>query len=328
MKSIKGKSMGSSSSSSSSSKYVCIVYVFSVILLLILLRKLFDHNEPVTVLNNINDINDIINNDNDIEYSEMLKDDIHKIILDWTPRAACSAMVAMFLKGMNIYQNVNYSGFVHDYRMKQFYKQYGHVNKNEFLDKSWYKFKVVRDPYSRAVSSYFAVMTDTFLSRNMFDGKPYSYLRDIATFEEFIDIYEKEYLDKKATFIGMSHIDKQSRDIEWDIFQKHHKHAFNTIIKLENFNNGIDIVNHNTGMNYNLGNYSDSHNNPHHNDLSTYYGNASLITFVKGNKEIKRIDFIDIKCLQPDYKTFYNDIMKQKIKRIFYQDFLIYNYDF
>ena len=234
----------------------------------------------------------------------------------------------MFLKGMNIYQNINYTGFVHDYRMEAFYKLYGHVSKNEFLDKEWYKFKVVRNPYSRAVSSYFAVMTDTFLSRNMFDGKPYSNLRDSASFEQFIDIYEKEYLDKKTSFIGMSHIDKQSREIEWEIFVKEHKNPFNTIIKLENFKNEIDIVNLHTKMNYNLGNYSDSHNNPHHDDLSTYYGNASLLTFVKDSKDIKRIEKVDIKCIQPDYKAFYNDEMKRRIKRIFYKDLLIYNYDF
>ena len=42
-------------------------------------------------------INNIINNDVSIrdDYSEMLKDNEHKIIMDWTPRAACSAMVIL-----------------------------------------------------------------------------------------------------------------------------------------------------------------------------------------------------------------------------------------
>jgi len=47
----------------------------------------------------INNINNIINNDvsirDDDDYSEMLKDSEHKIIMDWTPRAACSAMVIL-----------------------------------------------------------------------------------------------------------------------------------------------------------------------------------------------------------------------------------------
>jgi len=41
--------------------------------------------------------NEVINNDVSIrdDYSEMLKDSEHKIIMDWTPRAACSAMVIL-----------------------------------------------------------------------------------------------------------------------------------------------------------------------------------------------------------------------------------------
>ena len=234
----------------------------------------------------------------------------------------------MFFEGMNIYQNVNYTGFVHNYRMAHFYNIHGHVNKDEFYDNEWYKFKVVRNPYSRAVSSYFAVMTDTLLSRNMFDGKPYAHLRDTASFEQFIEIYENEYFNKDQRFIGMSHIDKQSRNFEWNYFLKYRKNPFNVIIKLENFNSEINIINQDTKMNYNLGNYSDNHINPHQNDFSKCYGNSSFKTFVDEPKDFKRIVKVDIKCFQPNYKTFYNEEMKQKIKRIFHRDLTIYHYDF
>ena len=30
--------------------------------------------------------------------------------MDWTPKAGCSEMVAMFLQNMDIYQGVNYTG--------------------------------------------------------------------------------------------------------------------------------------------------------------------------------------------------------------------------
>jgi hypothetical protein len=69
------------------SKYVCTVYTIGIILSFLFIIKMLYYNKDVVV--------DLYNaqQNNDIEYSEMLKDNEHKIIMDWTPRAACSAMV-------------------------------------------------------------------------------------------------------------------------------------------------------------------------------------------------------------------------------------------
>jgi hypothetical protein len=68
------------------------------------------------------------------------------------------ALLQCFFESLHIYQDVNYTGFVHDYREKHFYKLYGYVTADEVASSNWYKFKVVRNPYSRAVSSYFHTM--------------------------------------------------------------------------------------------------------------------------------------------------------------------------
>ena len=83
--------MKSKSSSSMKSKYVCAIYTIGIILLFIFITKLGNNrnNDVVTVAI---DTYSVVDN-SDIEYSEMLKDNEHKIIMDWTPRAACSAMV-------------------------------------------------------------------------------------------------------------------------------------------------------------------------------------------------------------------------------------------
>ena len=51
--------------------------------------------------------NEDINNDDSIfdGYSEMLKDNEHKIIMDWTPKAACSAMVHIISLNFFYYYN-------------------------------------------------------------------------------------------------------------------------------------------------------------------------------------------------------------------------------
>ena len=92
------------------------------------------------------------------ELITMVKNSHRKIIMDWSPKAACSVMVAMFFDSMNIRQDVNYTGFIHIYRQNVFYHRYGHVTMEELLDTSWYKFKVVRNPYARMVSSYMHVV--------------------------------------------------------------------------------------------------------------------------------------------------------------------------
>jgi len=116
----------------------------------------------------------------------MLKNSNRKIIMDWTPKAGCSIMVAMFLDSMDIRQNINYTGFVHTYRNEVFHLRYGHATMEELLDTSWYKFKVVRNPYDRMISSYMHVMKtelkDYFFQYN-------TTLQHNATFEQFVTIY-------------------------------------------------------------------------------------------------------------------------------------------
>jgi len=72
-------------------KYGVLLF-FLIIIAVFIYRMLSDEDI-------INNINNIINNDvsirDDDDYSEMLKDSEHKIIMDWTPRAACSAMVIL-----------------------------------------------------------------------------------------------------------------------------------------------------------------------------------------------------------------------------------------
>jgi len=92
------------------------------------------------------------------ELITMVKNSHRKIIMDWSPKAACSVMVAMFFDSMDIRQDINYTGFIHRYRGEVFYPRYGHVTMEELLDTSWYKFKVVRNPYARMVSSHMHVV--------------------------------------------------------------------------------------------------------------------------------------------------------------------------
>jgi hypothetical protein len=163
--------------------------------------------------------------------------------MDWSPKAACSVMVAMFFDSMGIQQGINYTGFVHLYRQEVFYHKYGLVTEKELLDTSWYKFKVVRNPYSRMVSSYMQVMT-TNLKDKFFEHN--ATIQHNASFEQFVSVYHNEWFRMGRYFPGIAHVDPQALEIEWEA-HSNHKRLFNQIVILENFDTDIEKVNRDTG---------------------------------------------------------------------------------
>jgi hypothetical protein len=177
------------------------------------------------------------------EVIKMVKNSHRKIIMDWSPKAACSVMIAMFFDSMDIRQDINYTGFIHIYRQNVFYHRYGHVTMEELLDTSWYKFKVVRNPYARMVSSYMHVM------KSKLKGKFFKHnatLQHNATFQQFVSIYHNEWFGKGRSFLSLDHVNPQASETEWEAYSNHDK-LFNQIVRVEYFNTDIEKVNRDTG---------------------------------------------------------------------------------
>ena len=78
-----------------------------------------------------------------------------KLVMAWTPRAACTLAVSIFvdhigqLKQAQTYQG----GFIHSFRQDVLGPAYA-ATEADLEDKSLFKLKIVRNPYARAVSSY------------------------------------------------------------------------------------------------------------------------------------------------------------------------------
>jgi len=243
------------------------------------------------------------------ELYTMVKNTEKKIMMDWTPKAACSVMVAMFFDSMNIRQGVNYTGFVHAYRREVFYSRFGRVTEEEFMNPSWYKFKVVKNPYDRMVSSYIQVMrteeADSFFKHNVT-------LRYNASFEQFVTIYESF----RKGFSG--HVDPQSSEMEWKAHNSNVK-LFNQIVRVEHFDTEIKKVNNDTGMNYAVGKYRDEHNAIRYNhDPTIFYGNVPFDFFKAG----------DNVSYPSSYKVFYDAALRKAVESIFKKDLILYGYSF
>lgn len=77
----------------------------------------------------------------------------NKVIMLWSPKSGCTVSLQAMFESMNLLEEaLQYYKFVHKYRMDIFYKKYGVVDLA--LLKQCYAFKIVRNPYARAVSSY------------------------------------------------------------------------------------------------------------------------------------------------------------------------------
>ena len=196
--------------------------------------------------------------------------------------------------------------------------------KDEFNSKSWYKFKVVRDPYTRAVSSYYHVM-GTWLNSMYFNFSKMGdendlFLRKNASFIQFYEYYLKYFIVKKQHLnpAGGRHVLPQAAKFEIEYNKKFNKSIFNYIVHIENFDHDISVVNKKTKQHYYKGLYKDTHTITKTNDYNniTFLGNYPFSFFRK-----------DKKLFAPyDHKLFYDKQTIKLISKIFAIDFELYNY--
>ena len=219
----------------------------------------------------------------------------NKLLIDWKEKSGCTTIVKMVFKYLGILNEaLKYDDWIHKYRMNVYYNNYGKVNsfniqKGEFKDFS--KIKFVRNPYSRAVSSYLHVMN------NLTSYEKYNF-RDIS-FHNFL-IKIKDIKNPNV------HWQKQSRRIE-----KFNKNFFDKIIKIENIEDEINDIN----IKYNL-NFIYKKDGKHHTKKSdgiNFVGN-SIYSKIKNNI--------------PEYIYFYNNKIKNLVEIIYFDDLKIYNYTF
>ena len=78
-----------------------------------------------------------------------------KLVMAWTPRAACTLSVSIFVDHLGRLQQAQQyeGGFIHSFRQDILGPTYV-ATEGDLEDKSLFKLKIVRNPYARAVSSY------------------------------------------------------------------------------------------------------------------------------------------------------------------------------
>jgi len=136
-----------------------------------------------------------------------------KIIIDWSAKSNCTNIVIMFFKYINLYEKmiINNPLEIHNYREK--YIKNNYICKDLLLDSEYLKIKFVRNPYSRAISSYLHLS-----------------ISNISFYEFLLNLYNRNYPYN-------IHYYNQHHSLEVD------KKIYNEIIKIENIDSEIERLN-------------------------------------------------------------------------------------
>ena len=235
-----------------------------------------------------------------------------KVVMSWTPKAGCTQAVLMFLDDMGFKDGIDFYGWPHDFR-KTFYHRCGKINPCIYVDDRFYRFKVVRNPYDRAVSSYLHIMKSRIVEEQfLVESIPRVTRKGEITFQDYLTYIERN--SKTPMEVDLhdgSHVRKQCYDFEFYAWLEG-KPIFNRIVKLEKLQEDIALVNKEAGTHFKT-NFSSFHYAKRHEE-DFYVGNISY--------EILKTE------IPRDYGLFYNQEDIDRVYRLFFADLLVYNYTY
>jgi hypothetical protein len=208
---------------------------------------------------------------------------ISKVIFGWTAKAGCTVVVKMFLDHCGLLDTaLAYHEWVHNYRGAYLGPAPPHCTV-PFI-------KFVRNPYSRAVSSYLGV----------------AYGRQIFPMLESVDHFSFE------TFLQYLVSDTVSWDIHFDK-QFCPGEIYDEIVPIEKMDEIMPRINQKYGLSLNW-KFTSSHH---------FAKDPTMETDYQGAK-----DFSKVRHPIGSYKQFYNDENRKLVELIYGEDILHYGYTY
>ncbi len=224
-----------------------------------------------------------------------LVDHQRKVLLALTPRAGCTICTQMFFREMGLLDEaLRYDPWVHKYRIEVYNEKTSFCG-SVLTDPEYFRMKVVRDPYRRAVSSYrFVMQRHSLLTPGDLSGEE-------LTFRGFLSFLETQDLAAADVHYGL----------QKDCFERKRPDVYQRIIKIESLAEDIAEVNRLLGTRYDPSDLK----SPHH---ACY--DASIRELAVDQK------WSDIKDSLPHYSFFYDESAARQVRDLYRVDFETYHY--
>ncbi|WP_216828232.1 sulfotransferase family 2 domain-containing protein [Alkalihalobacterium elongatum] len=237
------------------------------------------------------------------------------LILFWSQKSGCTSLVKWFFSQNGLLKKaLEYHPWIHKYENNVYKKQLNYKKEimEQIMTSKKDTFKLVRNPYKRAVSSYL------FYSNHLNKGSRYSQIQNEKIMEALFtnnnsnnNISFKQflhYIQKVGATNVESHFAQQYIDGE--------EFFINNYIYLENFNKQILEIEEKYGLlKTPLSQITDSHH--HYSKRMKHDGNyADMIP----DKEFWKKNL-------PTYDSFYDNETIDLVKEIFKKDFKVYKYN-
>lgn len=251
-----------------------------------------------------------------LEAPQFIYDTKHKIVLLWSAKAACTFATKWIFNHMGILEiALEHNSWIHFYRDNVLHKSKEHFLSLEraINDKDNKIVKIVRDPYTRAVSSYLHVvrrLSDKFNDNHILDKRIGYFLnREICTSNTFTF---REFV------VFLENIDVRKCDIHYRI-QSHPLESMNILqlthlIRLENLENGIKQFEKQHGFDSDFSKVMGSFHNTTRNITGKFWADHKF-SFANGQR-----------IYAPNSNEFYDEDLSERIFAIYQEDFERYHY--
>lgn len=244
------------------------------------------------------------NRKNKSRVHNLLIDKKHNVIMDWTPKSGCTIATKMFFQSMGLLDEaMAHHHWVHRYRQEVFYKNHA-MSLEDLVDQNNFLFKVVRNPYTRVVSSYLHICKNGHNS-------PEIQAKGKGNFVDYASVSFADFVDELARINIKYDCNPHCRVQVKNYERAELRQPF--VCKLETLCDDMKAVNARCSTQFNVENITSHHHVKKDDGGGNFCGRTAWGIFSD---------------VSPDYKFFYDKAIFNKVTRLYKDDIEHYNYKF